>query len=165
MAAARYNYKYIIKAVPIANITVSETGDTIVIEPIPTFINSSAVTEEIEDWLINYLPELMTNNSYVDPYMGDIYYFSDWAYWEGITNYPYVKEIASSEGILDDLDWSAELPEGKVYFAYVEEQEWWNGMLNTSYMVMSFVFRLPFLSGDNQLGTNLIGESSNFIPS
>lgn len=77
MAAARYNYKYVIKAVPIANITVSETGDTIVIEPIPTFINSSAVTEEIEDWLINYLPELMTNNSYVDPYMGDMYYFSD----------------------------------------------------------------------------------------
>jgi hypothetical protein len=108
---------------------------------------------------------LMTNNSYVDPYMGDIYYFSDWAYWEGITNYPYIKEIASSEGILDDLDWSAELPEGKVYFAYVEEQEWWNGMLSESYMVMSFIFRLPFLSGDNQLGTNLIGESSNFIPS
>lgn len=161
MAAYNYNYKYIIKVAPIANITISETGETTAIEPISTFMNVDTVTEEVGNWIENTLPELMTNNSYVDPFMEDLHTLYHWAFYErGITNFPYIKEIASSEDSLRNLEWSAELPEGKVYFAYVEEQEWWKGELQSFYMGIPFLFRLPFLSGDDQLGTNLLGDDN-----
>lgn len=75
MADAMYNYKYIIRVVPIADITISETGETTAIEPIPTFINLDVLTEEIETWLFDFLPELMINYSYVDRSTDSMYTF------------------------------------------------------------------------------------------
>lgn len=166
MALAMYNYKYVIKAVPIADITISETGETTAIEPIPTFINLDVLTEGVENWLMNVLPESMANNSYIDRYTGDLYTFYNWVFYEeGIANFPYVKEIASSsEGVeLSSVEWFAGLPEGKVYFAYVEVQGWWGGKLQMFSKGSPFIFRLPFLPGDNQLGTNLISRN-NYTP-
>lgn len=159
--AAQYSYKHIINVVPIANILTSETGGSTTIDPISTFINLDVLTEEVDNWITNDLPELMINNSYVDPFMEDFDTFWIWAFYEGgITNFPYIKEIGWSEGIeLSSVEWSAKLPEGKVYFAVVEIERWHNGELTRRYIGLPFIFRLPFLSGDDQLGTNLIGQS------